>query len=124
MTQYIHKPVFMDAGLRTSVLSHSAGAAHYVSPNTNVAPVDPCLITHVGFTGSATAKPVFVKAVPGCTVASDTQSIVKPCCDMIYEPQQYVSDCKVAPYYGTPAQMKQAGALKCCGDALPIENPE
>jgi hypothetical protein len=114
MTQYIHKPTFMDAGLRTNVLGKIAGASHYVSPNTKVAPINPCDTANMGFTGSATATPVFVQ--PGCCVPPATGSIVKPCCDMIYEPEQYVQACKVVPYYGTPAQQSEAAALPCCND--------
>ncbi len=112
MEKYIATPKCMDAGLRTSMLSKTG--AHYVSPNTKVAPINPCSTSTVGFTGSATAKPVFVQ--PGCCITSDTRPIVLPCCDMIYEQDKYVSACKVQPYYGTPAQQSEAAAVKCCND--------
>ena len=116
MTQYIHKPTFMDAGLRTSVLGKVAGASHYVSPNTKVAPIDPCQTAAIAFTGSATAKPVFVQ--PGCCAVADNASIAIQGCPMIYEQPSYIESCKVTPYHGTPAQQSEAGALKCCNDNL------
>jgi hypothetical protein len=110
--QYIHTRKTMDAGLQTSIIGNNASAAHYVSPNTKTAPINPCETAKVAFTGSASAQPVRIQAVaPGCCPLPDTATIL-PCCPMIYEPERYIPTCKVLPYFATPAQQKEAGALR------------
>lgn len=114
MTQYIHKPAFMDAGTRTELLGRAAGSAHYVSPNVKPAAIATCLTSKPAFTGSATAEPVKV-AAPGCCSAADANSITIPCCTMIYEPSSTIPVCKVQPYVGTRIQHSEAVASHVCG---------
>jgi hypothetical protein len=127
---YIHRQVFMDAGLHTYI-KQKAADKYYVSPNSNPAVIhtDGCCPTRVSM-GSTEVEPV--KPASGCASAGacaqltdvyTTPYIVLPCCPVerpaaaTYKNNGVIGGCYC--YQGTPSQLKTAvGDKLCCASNI------
>ncbi len=114
MTQYVYRSPFQEAGHRTESIGKSAAA---VTPHSRPNKILPCETAKPSLTSSENSKSHTV----GCCNSRDnlytTPYMVLPCCPYPTETKEYLSPCKVLPYYSTPSQYKTAVANRINNEA-------